>query len=328
MNRADLLTAVKTALRRAILDDLILKVLSFSLAVGIWAWLQSGQVVEQRARATVRYLWPEDLVRVGDAPESLSVTLSGPQGRLRALRDRELLVDVDLRGSKEGPVTIDFGDRSLDGLPEGITVVQRTPASLELLLDRARERKVRVRPTLIGEPAEGWQRGEVRVEPPMALIRGPQSLVREITEADTDIIDLSGVTSTRTYTVPLEFRDSSVRADAITSVQVTVEVNPIMADRSWEAVPVTLEAARGWTLEPTTVRLRIVGPIKRLQAIRSDDVKVIVRLPPAVPVGEPVAVRWTPGERDGLVRVQTGVRDDDLTISLIEPATFELKPSP
>ena len=75
---------VKAALRSAVLDDLSLKLLSFSVAVAIWAWLQSGQVVEQRARVSVRYLWPDQLARVGDVPDSLSVTLSGPQGRLRA----------------------------------------------------------------------------------------------------------------------------------------------------------------------------------------------------------------------------------------------------
>ena len=327
MNRKELMSKVQSTFQQAIFDDFVLKVVSISLAVGIWAWLQSGQVVEQRARATVRYLWPEGLVRVGEAPDSLSVTLTGPQGRLRALQGRELLVDVDLRASKEGPVTVDFGDRPLEGLPEGVSVVQRTPASLDLLLDRARERKVRIRPTLIGEPAEGWQRGEVRVEPATTVIRGPQSLVREITEADTDIIDLSGVTATRTYTVPLDFRDSSVRADALSQVQVTVEVTPIIGDRTWEAVPVTL-AARGWQVSPETVRLRIVGPIKRLQSIRTEDLQVSVRLPPAVPVGEPVKVRWAAGERDGLVQIQTGVRDDDLTITLVEPAQLELRPAP
>lgn len=328
MSLKDRLHRAKTTVQLAIFNDFLFKLASLSLAVAIWAWLQSGQVVEQRARATVRYLWPEGLVRVGEAPESLSLTLTGPQGRLRALRDRELLIDVDLRGSKEGPVSVDFGDRPLEGLPEGITVLQRTPPTLDLLLDRARERKVRVRPTLIGEPADGWQRGEVRVEPASALIRGPQSLVREITEADTDIIDLTGLTATRTFTVPLDFRDSSVRADALSQVQVTVEVTPIIGDRTWEAVPVSIEGGRGWRASPETVRLRIVGPIKRLQSIRTEELKVVVRLPPAVPVGEPVKLRWTAGERDGEVRVQTGVRDEDLTISLLEPAAIELRPAP
>ncbi|MBL8617170.1 MAG: YbbR-like domain-containing protein [Deltaproteobacteria bacterium] len=317
---------VKSALRSAILDDLSLKVLSFSVAVGIWAWLQSGQVVEQRARVSVRYLWPDQLGRVGEVPDSLSVTLSGPQGRLRALRDAGLSVDVDLRQSKEGPVTVDFAEQDLLGLPEGVSVLQLSPPAAELQLDRVRERKVRIRPTIIGEPAEGWQRGEVRVEPSTVTVRGPQSLVRELTEADTDIIDLAGARATRSLTVPLELPSTSLRADGVSSVQVTIEISPIIADRVFSEVPVIIDGAPGWVASVSKVRVKVVGPLKELQALSADQVKLLARLPAAVPVGEPVKLRWAAGQRSPQLELLHGGAVDQITVSAIDPDVIELRP--
>ena len=320
------LARLRHAMRMAVTRDLSVKLVSFSVAIGIWAWLQSGQLVEQRTRVAVRYLWPEQLGRVGEVPDSLSVTLSGPQGRLRALRDGGLSVDIDLRQFKEGPVTVDFGERPLIGLPEGVSVVQLSPASTELQLDRLRSRKVRIRPTIIGEPAEGWQRGEVRVDPSTVTVRGPQSLVRDLTEADTDIIDVTGASATRTLTVPLELPTSSLRADGVSSVQVTIELSPIIADRVFADVPVVIEGAPGWTASTGTVRVKLVGPIKELQALQAAEVRMLARLPAAVPVGEPVRLRWSRGRGSDELELMHGGPSEQISVVDVDPSVIELKP--
>ena len=173
-------------------ENIGLKAMSFGLAVAIWALLQSEQVVERRTRVKVQYSWPEDLVRVDEVPRWVSVTVSGPQGRVRAVERRSLQMKVDLTDAERGQVPIDFTELQVNGLPDSLKITQITPPMAEVELDAKMRQKVHVRPSVIGEPVDGWSRGTITVEPQSIEVEGPASLLRELTEVSTEIVNISG----------------------------------------------------------------------------------------------------------------------------------------
>lgn len=312
-------------LARLATENLGLKFVSLFLSVAIWAWLQSEQVVERRARARVQYNFPEELARVEEVPKSISVTVSGPQGRVRALEKRRLVMSVDLSNADEGPVAIDFREQSLTGLPDGLKVVQFTPPVVDVSLDRMARRQVRVKANVIGEVADGWKQGSIKVNPPIVEIEGAQSLLRGISEVSTDIVDISGATSDRNAEVGLIFNPRTVQATTDEPVRVEVEVSPEITDRTFPEVPVTVRA-QGWTTELRKVRVRVEGPKKAVGKLRERDVNVILDLPPAVPFDAPVTVKWVADE-DGPVQVLHGGAKDEIRVLEVAPKTFTLKPT-
>ena len=314
---------VRRTVRGSLSENLGLKGVSLLLSVGLWGWLQSEQVVERRVRANVRYIWPEGLVHVEELPASLSVAVSGAQGRLRDLPEEGLTLDIDLSTADEGKVAIDFTERTFAGLPDGATIVQVTPPVIDVQLDKRRTKKVRIRPSLLGEPADGWQRGEVKVEPSTVEITGPQSLVRNITEAGTDIVDISGVRATKSVSVPLVFPRSSVTANGQREVQVTVEISPIVSERTFEAVPVRVSAT-GWRSPTATARVEVAGPVRFIRELDPENMHLELDLPAAVPVDQAVEIRWDPALAAGPVRFVHG-GPDEVLIQKMVPDTFTLQ---
>lgn len=323
------LQRLQGAARRLFTENLALKALSLFVAVGIWAWLQREQVVMARARARIDYAWPADLVLVNDITGSAMINVRGPQGVVRTLDSSQLSIAVDLSESGQGTHAIDFTDKPVRGLPSGVQVVQVSPVGAQVEFDQAMTRQVKVRPAVIGEVAEGYKRVKVSVDPKVVEITGPQSLVRNIAEVSTDIVDISGMTESKTVQVPLAIERRSVRPTDPTSISLAVEIEPLLATRVFNDIQVVTRAA-GWRAEPEEVRLTLEGPAAALKAIDPSEISVLLHLPSPTPVGEELTVRWVDGGRftdeDGGVQVVlpaglTGGRVVD-----VSPATFTLQP--
>ena len=324
-----LLQRLRGAAARMVSDNLLLKALSLFVAVGVWAWLQREQVVMARARARIHYTWPADLVLVNDLTSSAMINVRGPQGVVRTLDNRELSINVDLSESGEGTHAIDFTDKPVRGLPSGVQVVQVSPVGAQVEFDQPMTRQVKVRAAVIGEVADGYRRVAVTVEPDVVEITGPQSLVRNIAEVSTDIIDISGFTESKTVQVPLAIERRSVKPTEASAINLTVEVEPLLATRVFNDVQVVTRAG-GWKAAPDQVRLTLEGPAVQLKKVDPGELSVLLHLPTPTPVGETVEIRWRAGDpftdTDGGVQVVLPPGLPEPTKMELTPSTFTLEP--
>ena len=141
MNRWALAAA---EIRSLFLDNLLYKVVAFLFAVGIWAVVQSEQVVEERFRVPIQWRLPEGLVTAEAPLESVTLTLQGVQTSVRSVRQKALGLTVDLTSASEGDVNVDLSALPVEGLPEQVRVTGISPANLQVVLDRQIKRKVQV----------------------------------------------------------------------------------------------------------------------------------------------------------------------------------------
>lgn len=324
------LTRIRAWFAGALTENIGLKALSLFAAVGLWAVLQRDQEVMERARARVVYSFPEDLVLANDIVNSAMINVRGPQAVVRTLDSRELLINVDLTEAQEGTTSVDFTDRPVRGLPSGVQVVQVAPVGTQVELDQALSRQVVVRPAVIGNVATGYRRTAIRVEPPVIEISGPQGLVRNIAEVSTDVIDINNLDETRSFEVPLAIERRPVRPTSPSPVTITVEVEPILRERTFTQVNV-VQRAEGWSAEPEEARVVLSGPEAILKSIPPSAVSVLLHLPVPTEVGRPVSLGWRPNEEeyadaDGGVQVvlPSGLRD--VSVVNVLPPTFALVP--
>jgi len=136
---------------------------------------------------------PQELVITAQSTDAVNVRVRGTNAALRRLSVAELEYPVDLAGARPGTAEREV-ELAVMNLPRGAQIVSRSPASLEFTLERRSTRAVKVRPDLDGEPAPGFEIGEVVVDPPRVRIAGARSEVLRLSEVLTETIDVTGAT--------------------------------------------------------------------------------------------------------------------------------------
>ena len=111
----------------------------------------------------------------------------------------------------------------------GVQVTQVFPASVMLTLEEIGERRVPIRPTVDGDPAEGFVIQEVTVEPKDVLVVGPTRDLEPLEYAITETVSVEGATANVTRMVNVGVADAALRLREARSARVTVVVVKIGA---------------------------------------------------------------------------------------------------
>jgi YbbR domain-containing protein len=138
-----------------------------------------------------------------------------------------------------------------------------------------------VKPALEGEPAAGYVVGRVTSEPATIEIVGPDSRVRQISEATTEPISVAGARSVVRDVLTIGVPDSSVRLVQPQAATVIVEIAPAPVERELKDVPVrwkNLARDLHAQISPSVVRVTVRGAAHPLGALTSDGVRAFVDL--------------------------------------------------
>lgn len=300
--------------RALVFDNWPYKLVTLCFAVLTWALVQNEQVVEERAKVRLEWTLPDGLVTVEPMLETATVTVSGVQALMRNLRPGDLTLQIDLSRAQEGDVTVDLSDRPIRGLSEELRVVGITPGTLRVQLDGVVKKRVRVGPTIKGEPADGFAVREVLVVPERVELTGPASRIRAMAEVMTDDVDVTGLREDAEFELGLDLpRGGAVRMTRPGPVTVTVRVASTLRQRTFERVPVVVRGER-YVAGLNAMTVTLEGPEKAIAAIRADALSVMVFAADAFtePAGEA-----TLGGPDAMLRFEVlGVESPVKVLSL------------
>ena len=311
----------RTLLRQLFFEQVLLKLVSLGCAVALWAWVQSTEEVDRRVRVRVSYDWPAELVRVEEAPKQLVVVVRGPQGQVRNLEPRRLSMQVDMTDKAEGVNSVDFTAQSLRGLPQGLAVVQMSPPEADIILEPPLEKVVAVRPTLIGDPARGFDLREVKVEPEQVTIIGPRSQVQKLSQVLTDVVDVSRIRADRSFEVAL-MPGGIIQSAWQGPVQVSVDVEPLFGVRTFPEVPVRLAGEGAYRVTPEQVKVVLAGPVVELQEL--DSLSAVVTPPDEAEAGERLRLRYDPTNEGGGGFTIENKGGEAITVQEVTPSSIEL----
>ena len=287
-----------------------LKVLAITLASVLWLTVAGEHVVERSLRVplAVRNL-PMALEIVGDLPAAVDVRVRGSSAQLSRLDPGEVVVMVDLTGARPGPRLFHLRTDEVR-VPYGLEVAQVMPPSLSLTLERSVRRTIPIVPAIDGEPAAGFVVGRISAEPSTVEIAGPESHVREASEATTEPVQIDGKHERVRDVVAVGVADSSVRLVQPISATVVVEIWPAPIERDVIGVPVRLRnlgprvTAR---VVPEVVRVGVRGQRDALEAIRPDAIDAFVDLSGLGPGRYNLRVQIDPSEAFGVGTVAPGI---------------------
>ncbi len=215
-------------LRRWVLHNFWLKVLSLVLATGLWLAISPDQ---EPAEVAIRV--PIEFQHVPSHLEISSITIPdaqirvrGPERLIRELRSTDIHAELELRDAKPGERTFDLTAQQIR-LQRGLAVVQVVPGQVHLSFDTRLTREVEIRPRVTGNFVAGEQIGKVLVDPERITITGPRNHVEAVDAATTDPVDASGTRTQATFVTNAYVPDALVQVVQPAPVRVTVIMEKI-----------------------------------------------------------------------------------------------------
>jgi YbbR domain-containing protein len=136
-----------------------------------------------------------------------------------------VLLDLsDVKGPGERTFTLSDADFHL---PQGVTFLRSVPSQLRVRFARLVSRDVPVNVRVSAPLPLGYRMARQEADPQVLRIAGPEGRVNSVTSADTDAIDLSGITASRDIKVTAFISDPQIRFEVspIVTVKLTIEKN-------------------------------------------------------------------------------------------------------
>ena len=204
-----------------------LKLLSIFLAFTLWFVVSAPrrEGISERAYAVPLSLvgMPRDLVVTTSVPDTVSVRLRGRASDLRSLSSSNLEVPLDLRTAVPGDITFTIRPQAIN-VPPQVEVVSIDPSSVRFRVEQLRQKSVPIRPFLVGSPPIGYVVGDATVWPDHALVSGPASQIRNLSEVATERVIMTGRTETFVQNVAVVSDSSLIRVVQPLLTQITVPV--------------------------------------------------------------------------------------------------------
>jgi YbbR domain-containing protein len=290
--------------------NLGLKILALALATLLWLTVAGEHVGERVMRVPLEFHnIPPDLEIVGDPPTSVDVRVRGSSGIISRIQPGEVVASLELRAARPGSRLIHIEQVRA---PYGVEVTQVIPATVSLELEKMATRVVPVVPALEGEPAPGFIAGRIVSNPATVRVVGPESRVRQLSEATTEPVLVTGSKEAVRDSVTVGLADSAVRLAEPQTATVTVEILPAPVEREFAGVPVryrNLAGGRGAQVVPSVARVLVRGRREPLSNLRSDTIEAFVDLAGLGPGHYNLRVQVDPSQDFGVASLNPAVVD-------------------
>lgn len=209
-------------LRRLLLHNIGLKLVSLALAVGLWANVARDPIAEVEMRVPIEFHNLPTNLEVDSANfTEAQIRLRGPQRLIHQLQNGDVRAELDLAAVNPGERTFDLTARHVH-VPRDLEVVQIIPGQYHLSFDTRDVRIVEVRPRMTGSFASGVRVAQVIADPPKVTISGPRRRVEAVEAAITDAVDASGTMTRASFVTQAYVPDPLIQVVHPTPIRVTV----------------------------------------------------------------------------------------------------------
>ncbi|MGM0558238.1 MAG: CdaR family protein [Myxococcota bacterium] len=246
-----------------------LKLIALFLTLAMYVWVSIDREVEATRYAPVRVDVPENMVLVSEPVDRARVAIRGKWSELNRFDNSQLdAINLDLNANEpEGVVPI---SREQVELPPGLRVISVEPSFMKYRLAKKTQKRVRIRPKITGDPADGHELSNVDVEPNTITLSGPATSLASLQSVTTESVDVTGRTSSFSKEVRLRVDDPLVGYDLDQPITLnleieTQEIQRVISDIRVE--PVNMNAPMSAEVTPQTVSVTLRGPKGVVQKI-------------------------------------------------------------
>jgi YbbR domain-containing protein len=203
--------------------------LSAVIGLVLWGMAHGTSSIERSVDIPVIFDGvPENLVITGRSADAVNIRVLGSRAALRKVSPTKFEYRIDISDARPGPAIYEVDASHVDqDLPRGARIVSRSPASIEVSLERRGRKSLRVRPDIEGEPAEGFAIAAVEVDPPNVWVTGARSDVLRLSEVVTETIEVAGVDGPIEREIGLSLGSDHVWREEEGGVTVRIQIEPL-----------------------------------------------------------------------------------------------------
>ncbi|MEP6569021.1 MAG: CdaR family protein [Acidobacteriota bacterium] len=190
-------TAPERLLRKVFMEDWGLKLLALAITVALWLGVagQNKPVTLRVSGVQLNFLQPAGLELSNEPPSTVDVILTGSKDLLDRIGPRDLIANVDLSDQRAGERVIKLTlDRVKVDLQEDVKIQGFHPATISIRLEPVIEKTVDVEVKFEGTLPEGYELGNVEINPSKIRLRGPADRVNALRKVITETVWLDGKT--------------------------------------------------------------------------------------------------------------------------------------
>ena len=231
------------ASRPAIFRNLGLKALALGIALLVW-FVLSAQRRERISERSYRIALsvvniPSRTIIASALPSGVDIRVRGAFTALRQVDPDKLEAVVDLQGAVRGEKIYRLAPEDINVAPE-IEVIAISPGELRIVLDAVAEKVLPIVANITGTPGSGYVVSDFGVEPKLARIEGPSTLLVRMSSVTTDPISVTERSASFSVPATVVADSPGVRVREGQIVTVVVHIQPVR-----EATPTPTPAAKG-----------------------------------------------------------------------------------
>ena len=281
-------------------SDWLYRIVAIFIALGLWYMVGREDMVDKTITVPIELLnLPRDLVIASQFKRSIEVTVSGPKMAIEKMNSGAVTRQVSLADAQPGTFVINNDTNSVS-VPRGISVLRVQPASILLSIDKLAQKYFPVVPVTKGEVAAGFQLGGLIMEPSGITISGPETVLSQVEELHTKMIDLSGLKESKQSQVPLELPPDIVALIGDTSVTASIKVSVKTVEKIASGVEVNL-VLDNEKQKVSPARADVLLRVPQTLVRKGVDPHELIGLSATINTdGETARLTAEPKERDGL----------------------------
>ena len=174
-------------------NERMLKLLAVIFAVMLWFYVDAEQnpVKSMHFDIPVQYVNQQENYEVSNGVTTVRVTVRGKEDELSGLRKEDFSAIVDLSNAQVGTGEYEIQLKA----PEMAERISYLPNRTSLQLDQKINKQVPVRVRTSGTMLEGYEISSTEVLPNKVTISGLSQVLDEISDIETEAIDVSGITN-------------------------------------------------------------------------------------------------------------------------------------
>jgi len=218
-------------------SNFYLKILSVIIAILLWFFVIGKSKNEMGLDATLEFKGiPQNVTIVNNIPTTIHVRLKGSSTLLRPLTEKRPLFTIDLSNVKMGENVILLEKKDLKNIPLGVEVIDISPVTITVILDKLIERHLPVLLKTTGTLPRGYQISETKIEPEKVLARGTKSYLQEIDAIFTNPVNLNTIKGNATREVTLSFDPKRLKFIDPLTVKVFINISEERTQRSIKGI--------------------------------------------------------------------------------------------
>jgi len=309
---------VRSMLASIFVENAGLKLISLVASIGLFSVVHGAEDAQKSIYVDVISTLPDAAsgrMLISEIPVRVRVTLTGSPSQLNTIRPDDVPpIEVDLRDTRRVVYEIDPSDIDV---PVGVSVQAVEPHTITLDWVERRERRVRVRPVVVGETRQGLMLASpVRADPDHVTLVGPKREVEGLEFVETSEIDLATVLEGRSERrVRLTHLPEHVIVEGDSAISLALDVVPERAERTISRVQVGAVGATARSIRPASVNVTIFGPPDLVQSLDADSV---------LPYVDATAVRQTRVPQ--MIDVEVGSLPAGIEVRRISPPQVLVTP--